>query len=135
MATIEQALYQILTDDAGVAAIISSRVFPVFIPQGATLPAVTYTQIKGNRIHTIPEPDDMVRSSFKISCWATTYSAAESLSSAVADALDNYTGTVGNVVIQAAHFDTDLDVVAQRAGADQLLRHGKDMNFNIWFNE
>ena len=105
------------------------------MPQKVAIPAITYEQLSGARQHTLGGTDNMNPSSFRFTCWSDSYSEAEAVSSAVKGALDNYTGTVNNVTIQASHFDSDFDVIDRRAGVDVLNRHGKSMDFRIWYNE
>ena len=42
---IEEALYSKLTGDAGVAALVSTRIYPNVVPQDIALPAVAYQRI------------------------------------------------------------------------------------------
>ncbi len=71
---VESALYTHLTTDAGLAAVISTRVYPLALPQQPTLPAVTYQRISTVAINHrgSPEPKfSQIRMQFD--CWAASY--------------------------------------------------------------
>ena len=132
---IAAAIVSILTSDATVSGIVSSRVYPLFVPQNATIPAITYQNIVSPRVHTLGSVDDMVPALYQLNCWAETMEGARALSEAVRGALNNYSGTVGGVVIQAVHITDEDDMPAMLAGDDVLERYGKRLDFKVWFNE
>ena len=105
------------------------------MPQKASLPAITYQQTGGARNHTLEGTDNMTPSVWRFNCWSETYSEAETVAQTVKAALDDYTGTASGVTIQNAHYESDTDLLEQRAGTDQLTRFGKGINFNVWYNE
>lgn len=133
--TIEQTLWSVLTADAGVSSIVSSRVYPMLIPQNTSLPAIAYQMISAPRQHTVCDTIDMIPSRWQFTCWATTYTSLRALVSAVRGVLDNYNGTVGSVVIQSIHFIEEVDLMNELPGVDVLRRYGKALDFYIWYNE
>ena len=133
---IEQAIYSILTNDATVSGLVSSRVYPNKVPQGVSLPAVTYQQISGRREHTMAESIGMVESRFQINCWDDSYSGTRTLSNAVRNVLDSITsGTYSSTFIYTAFLDNEGDMPEVAEGADQLTVYGKRLDFIIWFKE
>lgn len=91
---IDEALFAHLSGNAGVSALVSTRIYPVVLPQGATLPAVTFMEVSAPKIRTM---GGRLGGSprFQITCWATTPSGARGVSDAILDALDHYSGTMG----------------------------------------
>jgi len=118
-----------------VSAIVSSRIYPLFVPQNANIPAITYQNIVSPRVHTLGGVDDMVPALYQLNCWAETMRGARELSEAVRDALNNYSGTVRGVVIQATQIVDEDDMPEALAGDDVLNRYGKRLDFKIFYNE
>lgn len=111
MATIEEAIYSLVTADATVSGLIGTRLFPVYIPEGQSLPSVAFQRISTNR--------DAARTSagaglaiarFQFTSVATRLSQAKAVSDAIRTALDGYRGTSQSVVIDAIHEDQETMV-------------------------
>ena len=109
MADVETALYTILSGDAGVTALISTRMYPVVIPQDVSLPAVAYQRISTARVYSHDGPSCLARPRFQFSCTATTYSAARAVANAIRAALDGYNDTANGVRIMAAFTQNEFD--------------------------
>ena len=86
--SIETTLYTTLTGDAGVSALVSTRVYPNPAPEGASKPLVSYFVVSGTRITTIPGVGDATRKRVQINCHANTYSSAKAVAAAVIAALE-----------------------------------------------
>lgn len=93
--SIETAIRSALINNAAVAALISTRCYPMFLAQGYTLPAVSYQRISGPRPRDTVDATGRVNAIFQIDCWAGTYSQARDLSAKVITCLDNHRGTLG----------------------------------------
>jgi hypothetical protein len=91
---IEATIYSTLTNDSAVAAIVSARVYPVTLPQEATLPAITYSIVGGPRDIGLGGASGTGRARVRIDCWATEYLAVKSLLIAARAALDALSGAV-----------------------------------------
>ena len=87
--TIEADLYSVLAADAGVSALVSTRIYPNLAPESAANPLITYFMLAGTREHTLPGANNMKRKLVQISCHADTYSGAKALAAAVDSALQN----------------------------------------------
>ena len=131
---IEKAIYSILTGDATVLALTSTRVRPVVALQGASLPYVIYQQISGPRYHTTSGPIGMADTLYQVNCWASTYSDMKTLSEAVRKAMDGYSGTIASVVIDVIHIQDESDIPDLSADTN-INRYGKRLDFRIWFKE
>lgn len=129
-----KALYNILSNAAGVTAIVSTRIYPDTAPQGSTLPYVVYSAISSVPQNTkdVPAKIDHVR--VQIDCYAaTTASAAgqdiaEALSEAVRAAIDGIMpGVYGTVVVDGIQFENENSAVNEevdifRRSADYQIR-------------
>ena len=127
--TIEEALHDIIIADNTVKA-ITTRCYPGTLPQGAVYPLVLYMKITGNRDHALRGATGWAHPRFQVETWATTYAGAKALASAVRNALDDYKGTQGSVVIGSILIDSERDVYE-----DVVLCHRVIMDFMIWHKE
>jgi hypothetical protein len=96
---IEEALVALLEGAAAVTDIAGERIYPVRLPRGATLPAVTYFLVSGPRDQTQQGPSGLVPARIQVSCWAEGYDAMKSLADAIRLTLDGYRGTTEGVRI------------------------------------
>lgn len=135
VATIETAIYALLTGDGTLTALVSTRVTPVLVPQGSAMPAVTYAQVSGIRIHATSGPAGLVNSRWQFNCWGVSHASVRAVSDAVRQAIDGYSGTIGGVTIQAIQTEMEVNIDANPAGINRARRYGKALDFNVWFEE
>tara|TARA_R110002096_G_scaffold187982_3_gene367721 strand:+ start:1565 stop:1987 length:423 start_codon:yes stop_codon:yes gene_type:complete len=90
---IEQALRQILIDNAAVAAVVSTRVFPHDVPQGESMPAIVYTLDDSRPIAHLTGRGGVV-ADFDLLCLAEGYGTAKDLAEKTRAALAHYSGEV-----------------------------------------
>lgn len=113
MSTIDDALFSILSTDAGVTALFKTgtdtRIHPVVIPQGERLPAAAIQQISGLRVHAMQGPSGLTRPRFQITIKAVTNKAVTAAAAAIRQALDGYYGTVSGVRIDSALIDHEFE--------------------------
>ena len=115
MTTVEQSFESYLTGYAGLTALISTRVYPLIIPQGATLPCVTYQRIDTPR--TLTHGDSgatgtLARPRIQFSSWAATLSEAMAIAYQLRAALNGKTGSMGtapyNITVRAILVDNEM---------------------------
>lgn len=113
MAVAEQALYARLAAVAGVTALVSTRIYPVKLPQNATLPAVTYQRVSTSRAGAMGADPGVAWARIQVTSWATSYSGLKSLSEAVRAALQRYSGSSGGVTVLDVTLDSELDLYGE----------------------
>ena len=139
MKDLRPALRAFLLADADIAAAVgSSRVFPVVLPQeqnGQT--SIVYTRISGRGDHHMQGPSGLDRVRVQVDAWAVEPDAADELARAVKARLDGYLGpmpmdgsppvevTVQGVFLDSARDDYDSNAKMHRVSQD----------FMIWFEE
>ena len=104
-----KAIYTILTEDAGVSAVVGSRVYPQVAAQGAAFPFVVYVLQDNTPSDTKSGVSTLDEIRYDIVAAAETYSALSSLTERIRLALDRYSGTVSGIVVDSIQF-TELDV-------------------------
>lgn len=94
--SIETGLRTHLINNAAVAALVGSRVYPMRLPQGFVLPAISYQRISGPRQYDSVGATGRVHSRFQVNCWAETYAGARDLANKVRLALNDHRGVLGD---------------------------------------
>lgn len=106
---IEEGLYIHLTTDSDVNNLISTRCYPVKLPQGFSLPALTYQRISGYRSYDLQGHTGRGIPRFQIDCWAGTYSAVRDLANKVRLALNGVNGDMGGENVEGVELVGDRD--------------------------
>ena len=134
--TIEAGLVTKLTTTAGLTTLISTRTYLERIPQGATLPCLTYQRISTPRVltHDTSGSAGTAYPRFQFDAWATTYTSAKAISDALRTALNGYRGTItsgaDSVVVQAALVDGETSLPDMEAGLARVTSE-----YVIWVQE
>lgn len=88
--TIANLLYAKLAADSGVSTLVSTRIYPVILPQDPTVPAISYQQIS----NTEQDGTSTIRETrYQVDCWDDDFAGVESLADAVRAALEEWTDT------------------------------------------
>lgn len=96
---IELAVAAALKASPELAAIAGDRVYPLMLPQGATLPAVVYLRLRSGPHHTLTgSAGEAV--TVKIACYALDYVQAKSLAAAVRAVMAAFPGGAALVTDQ-----------------------------------
>lgn len=78
--SIESLLYTRLTTHAGLSALVSTRVYPIVLPQGCTLPAVAYERIATPpRVSAMGSDPGIAEPRFQVAAFATTFDGARAV--------------------------------------------------------
>ena len=113
---LSDAIYNILSNAAGVTALVGTDIYPGAAPQGVNFPFVVYsTSSDPTNQKDVVSPIDV--NSVSEVCYAKTYRSAHLIAAAIRTALDNYSGTAASVVIRLAWFTSESD-------ADFIEDHG-----------
>jgi len=140
MATIQQALWYHVTNTAAVQALISSRMYPAGdVPQGTALPYVTYFRVEQEHHRHYGGGSGFNRAVFSIDCYAATAKEADAVYDAVKDALDNYTGNMGEagatVDVRGAFLETDGDSYNEPTDGSQRGTAVVGSTYVVWYQE
>lgn len=107
---IDAAILALLNSASAVVALASTRIYKSMLPEGTSLPAVTWHHIGGAGTHThggvIKNRDLYVQ----FSCWGDDPTKMESLAKAVRDAVDGYHGTIGGHTIERAAVSNEIEL-------------------------
>lgn len=91
---IESDLRTYLIEHEDLEDTIDTRVYPMFLPQNPTLPAITYQRVSGERDRSLTGLNSLSHPRIQFDCWAETYAEAKTLGEEVISALNDYPGVV-----------------------------------------
>ena len=129
--SLETGLYTALTGDAGVSALVGTRIYPEIMPQGVTYPAISYQRISTTRTNMLSGVDDFTQVRVQVDCWDDSYSGVKALSAAVKSAIDGVTA-LGTEAVHHCFMDSERDL-SQFDGDREDRR--VSMDFMVYLNE
>lgn len=88
---IEAAFYAVVTADSGVETALGDRVYPLTIPQEATLPAAAYAVVQSDPFPYLGQPASVWITRIEVSVWGRTYAEARAAAAALRAAVDHET--------------------------------------------
>jgi hypothetical protein len=100
------------------------------VPDEVTVPYLTWQQISGPREHAMVQDPGLAHPRYQFSVWADSYKSAKTVGAQVIDCFQDWTGTVGGVVIQRAFFEGDRDSYDPDTETHQV-----SADFIIWHEE
>lgn len=130
---IEEALFKHLKAHAGLSALVSSRIYPMVMPQKTSMPAVTFQRISTPREYTHGGYSGLAHPLFQISCWGEKYKDTRAVAEQVRLALQAYVGTMGGtggVEVQASFQENEIDFYDPGANLYHV-----PVDFRIWHKE
>jgi len=128
--TIEAGIFAHLIGNAGVRALVATRIYPLLVPQDVELPAIAYQRISGPRDHAHDGPSGLALARVQLTFVATSYDGAKSLAEAARAAMDGFSGVMGEMTVGACLLSNEMDqwAVAHEA---PVVRH----DYLIWYQE
>jgi hypothetical protein len=98
--TLEQAIYEALTDHAGTAALVDDRVYPVEAPQASLLPRIVFARQETQNLASMAGRGTHDSVQVAVMCFADDAAEARAVANAARDALDGLRGTAYTDAIQ-----------------------------------
>ena len=125
--TIEADLVGILRASTSVTAYTSTqRIYQEFLPQNATIPAVSYFLVSAPRIPLMGSDAVNIQARYQFDCWAATPSSANGLTNAVLGAIERYgPSSSGTVAIETIFID-DVQSVDEDDPDEKVFRRSID---------
>lgn len=126
--SIEVAIRSRLANFAGLSTLVSTRIYPLFIPENATLPAIAYEVISSERESAMGS--DIGTSHFRIqlTIFADKYNETGQLLDVAKQtrlALQRFSGTVEGVNICNIFIENDLDLYGENVVQFQRIQDYK----------
>lgn len=138
MLRVEEAVYELLSSDAAVTAMIGGRITAGVLPQSVIYPAIAYRIAGEESFAGLDASHGLRRSEVRVFCCAKSkYGTAAELAEVVRLALTDYRGTVDDgasplntLTIQNIFAEGGIDAYDDRTGTWQMIR-----DFSVWSHE
>ena len=120
----EIVLLRTLREDAGLSALVGSKVFALVIPQGTKLPCITFQRIGGMPANTLSGHSGLEEIDLQIDVWARDYDEAKAVAKAVRAAMPPSGPQF------SAHLIEDQDLYEDGTNYFRV-----SMEYKVWFLE
>ena len=132
------AIVNALENDSAVAAIVGDRINANQANQGAAFPYIVVDLISNEHAHHATAAAGVAHPTFQITCWETEPGKNETLATAVREALDGFTGTLGSggdtAEVKSCILVNETNISDKRDGA-KFDAHGTAMELRIMHTE
>lgn len=120
MMLVEEGFFTFLSTTPAVTARIGLRIYPVFLPQGVVVPAVTYRRARSDT--TLPLDEEGIRAvTIEVIVWDDNYVRAKRAAQAIHEALIAVSATLGGVPVHAISWENEEDIFDEESRAAGLL--------------
>jgi len=133
--SVENALCQLMEDNTSLSALVSDKIYPMYVPHGVALPAVTYQQIGGGENYVTSGRNGQQQAAFQVNCWGTTPTEARTIASIVQDIVCAWKGTYESVTIQGIFMQSKWDIPDMEPKVDMINAYGKAIDLEIHYHE
>ena len=128
--TIEEGLSAYILSSPAITSLIGDRVFPMSLPGGSALPALTY-QVISDPPNTVLKGESKKRHPrIQLSCWSNSYGSAKQLANLIRRQVAGYSKVFGTVNVGAALYRGSNDLYSP----EYSLFH-VPVDFEIWYDE
>lgn len=125
-----QAVSKQLRLNAGVTALVGTKVYPYVAPAGVDGPYITVVKSSGRRWSTHEGGKTLVAPRISVVSWAASYDQAVSIANAVVTCLRDFSGSLGGgLTVQ------DVMFVDEHSLHDPSRMYGEVRDFNVMYQE
>lgn len=127
----ETSFIAYLLAQAGITALVDTRIYWHQRPQSSHLPSITLQIISGVPVNSDDGADPLKETRVQIDCWGTTFSAALNAAAAVETVLSGLSFTHGSTEFQAVYMDSQDSGVETSATGSAIHRVRTD--YILWW--
>jgi len=127
MATIEEALYTLVTGRPLIGDIIGTRLYPLRLPQNPVYPAMVYQLVSARWPMAHDGPADMGFPRVQFDCYAASYGVTKILAKTLRREINGFVGTAAGVEITGIFFLNEIDEFGSQA---EVYRVSLDFRVN-----
>tara|TARA_R100000808_G_C2021747_1_gene69600 strand:+ start:48 stop:461 length:414 start_codon:yes stop_codon:yes gene_type:complete len=133
MADIEHALRNRIRSSSDVTDIVATRVFPIVVPSGQSLPAIVYELVSSDPQESNDGHSALTYARFSVDCMAKSYSDVKDLAEKVRLAVTGYSGTEASVVVTSTRHLSSSDEYSPPANAGERGTHHVVLDFRMGY--
>lgn len=106
---IYKAVYNLLSNDAAITAIVGTNIFPRVADMSATYPMVIYKRSDADHVESTTGSSGLATGLMAIECYSKDFNESRDLCEKVRLLLQGYNGTAAGVVVQHSSLVSDDD--------------------------
>jgi hypothetical protein len=118
---LEESIFAHLSTVAALTTHVSTRIYPMMMPQNVTLPAISYQRISNAPQYSMSGPCGMDNPRIQVDVWTTGYGAAKAIGDQVRKAMNTATAFKAVQLSDQDMFEPDLEI------------YRVSMDFSCWF--
>ncbi len=139
-ATINTAIFSHLTSVGSITELVGDRVYPTGVSPAVVIkPYITYQKISNVHERHLRGGSGITTVRIQINCWAEKSSEADQLFDRVREAMDNFTGLMGQgsgaLPVRATFLEDDADAFVPPTDRTNRGVFGVQMDFLIVYKE
>lgn len=129
-------LYDYITADAGVSALISDRLYAGYAPEStATEPYIVSSRISSEGTNHMEAASKVAVDTWQFDIWASTDESREAVSEALREALDGFSGTMGTATeIRRILIKNQLDTIVTPTDGTQFPKYRTVQDYDFIYN-
>lgn len=106
---LEEGLYTLLSTNASITGLVSTRIYPLVIPEDSALPVIAYQRISSSRILAHDGPGGLATATVQLTIQGTSYTSTKAVAAAARALLNGYTGLMSTVHVERCALENELD--------------------------
>ncbi len=106
-----------------VTSSVSTRIYPLIVPQESAFPVITYTRISGGKQNDLFGYSNLENPRIQIDCWAKTYKEVKTIANNVHDVMYAVTTFYAIQISDMDLYDHEVEL------------YRESMDFSIWNRE
>jgi len=130
-------LWTWLAANAEIAAVVGSRIYPVFAPTSAARPFIVYSRISSDSIHRMGAvsfpTNGMMRDVVQFDIYAESETSANDIKETLQDVLDGQTIDMGNTKVRRIFLSNETDGVETPSDGTNDGEYRETMDFTFWY--
>ena len=135
MTLLQDAIYDLLDNDATLTSRIGSRIYPMVAPQDETYPYIVYQTISDQTSEVVEGASGTANGRVQIASWALTYREAHQLDEEVRAAVQGYRGTNAGVFIASILPGSGRDTMQMFGDGRERAVFGVQRDLSVWYDE
>lgn len=129
-----------LSSRPAVKKLAGNRIYPLELPQGAGIPAVTYYRVSQQAVRSLGGLAGLSKARLAFDCWATSYSDAKALATDIRGTvnnpgLDGYRGELAGVFVQSCQCNNEMDLIEKPVHGDESGVKHTALDFEIVYED
>ena len=104
----DEAVYERLSGDAGLQALVAERIYPDVIPQNVVYPIIVYHQVSETASYSHDGDSNLDMSRYQFDCYDDTKAGARAIKDALRSLLSGKKFIASNIRVTACRLDNSL---------------------------